>query len=142
MRIRIYKPCNFVAEVLAKMHAPPKDESIPIADPHELPNYDGVILGIPTRFGSAAAQIKAFWDATGSHWYSGKLVGKPGGVFFGSVLQGGGQETTALTWLTQFTAQGMIYIPMGNTYPAMFTNEEVHGGSPYGPGTITVSKHS
>ena len=35
-------------EVLAKMHAEPKAD-VPIADVHDLPNYDGFILGFPTR---------------------------------------------------------------------------------------------
>ena len=35
-------------EVLAKMHAAPKAD-VPVADVHDLPNYDGFILGFPTR---------------------------------------------------------------------------------------------
>ena len=35
-------------KVLAKMHAAPKAD-VPIADVHDLPNYDGFILGFPTR---------------------------------------------------------------------------------------------
>jgi multimeric flavodoxin WrbA len=44
-----------------------------------------------------AAQFKAFWDATGSLWKTGALAGKPGGFFFSTASQGGGQETTAMT---------------------------------------------
>jgi hypothetical protein len=35
-------------EVLAKMHATPKAD-VPVADVHDLPSYDGFILGFPTR---------------------------------------------------------------------------------------------
>ena len=63
-------------EVLEKMHAPSKDDSVPIITAHDLPNADGIIFGIPTRFGMACAQMKAFMDSTGSLWGQGKLMGK------------------------------------------------------------------
>ena len=44
-------------EVLTKMHAPPKP-NYPILSPNDLANYDGFILGIPTRFGNFPAQWK------------------------------------------------------------------------------------
>lgn len=123
-------------EILQKMHAPPKDTSIPIASPANLVDYDGILFGIPTRYGMAAAQMKAFMDSTGGLWAGGKLVGKPAGVFFSTGTLGGGQETTALTWVTQLTHHGMVFVPMGYTNPLLFNIDEVHGGSPYGPGTI------
>jgi NAD(P)H dehydrogenase (quinone) len=86
-----------------------------------------------------AAQMKAFWDQTGQLWQGGLLVGKPAGIFFSTGTQGGGQETTALTWITQFVHHGMIYVPMGYTNTSMFNMSEIHGGSPYGPGTFAVS---
>ena len=43
------------------------------------------------------AQFKAFWDATGSLWSKGALVGKPVGLFTSTASQGGGQESTILT---------------------------------------------
>ena len=84
------------AEVLTKMHAPPKDESIPIATAAALEQYDGIIWGIPTRYGMAAAQMKAFMDSTGQLWQAGKLIGKPAGIFFSTGTQNGGQETTGM----------------------------------------------
>lgn len=127
------------AEVLEKMHAPPKDASIPVATVADLENYDGIIVGIPTRYGGVCAQVKAFWDATGGLWQAGKLVNKTGGVFVSTATQGGGQETTALTFIPHFVHHGMIYVPLGYTNPALFDNSTVHGGGPWGPGTITVS---
>lgn len=53
--------------VLAKMHAPPKSDD-PIATPEVLKEADGIIFGIPTRFGMAAAQVKSFMDSTGGLW--------------------------------------------------------------------------
>jgi NAD(P)H dehydrogenase (quinone) len=129
-------PETLSAEVLQKMYAAPRDTSIAEANASDLPNYDGILFGIPTRFGMASAQMKAFWDTTGGLWASGALVGKPAGTFFSTSSQGGGQESTALTWVTQLAHHGMIYVPMGFTNKAMFSLDEVHGGSAYGPGTF------
>jgi NAD(P)H dehydrogenase (quinone) len=45
-------------DVLQKMHAPPKP-AIPVIKVDELTEPDGIIFGIPTRFGTMPAQIKA-----------------------------------------------------------------------------------
>jgi len=89
-------PETLPAGVLEKMHAPAKDESIPIATASMLTEYDGILFGIPTRFGMAAAQMKAFMDSTGGLWQSGGLVGKTAGIFFSTGTQNGGQETTGI----------------------------------------------
>lgn len=60
----------------------------------QMPEADGFVFGFPTRFGSPAAQFKAFFDATGQHWQKGSLFGKPFGVFTSTATQNGGQETT------------------------------------------------
>lgn len=45
--------------VLDKMHAPPKASDVPvIEDPAILEQYDGWLLGIPTRYGNFPAQWK------------------------------------------------------------------------------------
>ena len=123
-------------EVLDAMKAPAKDTSIPLADRNELEQYDGLLFGIPTRFGMASAQMKAFLDSTGGLWAAQKLAGKPAGMFVSTGTQGGGQETTALTFISQLTHHGMIYVPMGYSNPKMLDMSEIHGGSPYGPGTF------
>ncbi|CAN6453269.1 unnamed protein product [Victoria cruziana] len=122
-------------EILAKMGAPPKGDA-PIITPKELADADALIFGFPTRFGMMAAQFKAFLDATGGLWRTQELAGKPAGIFFSTGSQGGGQETTALTAITQLVHHGMLYVPIGYTFGAgMFEMEEVKGGSPYGAGT-------
>lgn len=80
--------------VLDKMKAPPKDKSVPIISAKELPDADGFIFGFPTRFGAMAAQMKAFFDSTGSLWQDQQLAGKPAGIFVSTGSQGGGQEST------------------------------------------------
>lgn len=82
-------------DVLNQMKAPPKDDTIPEITPEELPAADGVLFGFPTRYGSMAAQMKAFFDSTGKLWTEQKLAGKPAGFFVSTGTQGGGQETTA-----------------------------------------------
>ncbi|XAR53712.1 NAD(P)H dehydrogenase (quinone) [Bertholletia excelsa] len=121
--------------VLAKMGAPPKGDA-PIITPSELAEADGLIFGFPTRYGMMAAQFKAFFDSTGGLWRTQGLAGKPAGIFFSTGSQGGGQETTALTAITQLTHHGMIFVPIGYTFGAgMFEMEQLKGGSPYGAGT-------
>ncbi|XP_057450967.1 NAD(P)H dehydrogenase (quinone) FQR1-like [Lotus japonicus] len=121
-------------EVLGKMMAPPKTD-VPIITPNELPEADGFVFGFPTRFGMMAAQFKAFFDSTGGLWKKQELAGKPAGIFYSTGSQGGGQETTALTAITQLVHHGMLFAPIGYTFNRMFEMEEVKGGSPYGAGT-------
>ncbi|XP_064971727.1 probable NAD(P)H dehydrogenase (quinone) FQR1-like 1 isoform X2 [Musa acuminata AAA Group] len=117
------------------MSAPPKSE-VPIITANQLAEADGVLFGFPTRFGMMAAQFKAFLDATGGLWRSQQLAGKPAGIFYSTGSQGGGQETTPLTAITQLVHHGMIFVPIGYTFGAgMFEMEKVKGGSPYGAGT-------
>ena len=83
-----------------------------------------------------AAQVKALFDATGGLWQSKALRGKPAGTFFSTGTQGGGQETTAWTAVTQFTHHGMIFVPFGYGHALQFDNSKPHGGSPHGAGTL------
>jgi NAD(P)H dehydrogenase (quinone) len=54
---------------------------VPVADPHALADADAILLGSPTRYGAATAQMQAFLDATGDHWVKGALIGKVGSAF-------------------------------------------------------------
>ncbi|GMM29743.1 hypothetical protein DAMA08_024880 [Martiniozyma asiatica (nom. inval.)] len=123
-------------EVLAKMHAPTKPD-YPIATPEILAAADGVLFGVPTRFGSYPAQLKSFIDATGGQWASGGLYGKPAGVFV-STGTGVGRETTVFSLISTFAHHGMIYIPLGyaKAFGELTNLNEVQGGSPWGAGTI------
>ncbi|PIN08887.1 1,4-benzoquinone reductase-like [Handroanthus impetiginosus] len=131
-------PETLPEEVLIKMRAPPKDDSIPVMDsPAELACADGLLFGFPTRYGCMAAQMKAFFDSTGQLWREQKLAGKPAGFFVSTGTQGGGQETTAWTAITQLAHHGMLFVPIGYTFGAgMFKMETPRGGSPYGAGVF------
>eukprot|EP00878_Enallax_costatus_P027726 GHUV01029874.1.p1 GENE.GHUV01029874.1~~GHUV01029874.1.p1 ORF type:complete len:210 (+),score=57.23 GHUV01029874.1:164-793(+) len=125
------------AEVLAKMHAPEKPTDVPIIDPHIIDQADGFVFGFPTRFGMMCAQMKAFFDATGGHWAKGSLAGKAAGLFCSTATQGGGQETTLLTTVTQLAHHGIIFVPSGyGTGPIMFGMDAPRGGSAYGAGCL------
>ncbi|KAE9119477.1 hypothetical protein PF010_g7865 [Phytophthora fragariae] len=140
-------PETLPEEVLAKLHAAPKKDHaiaraseygipLPIATVDVLKETDGILFGFPTRFGSLPAQVKAFFDSAGGLWAAGALVGKPAGIFFSTGTQGGGQETTAFTALTFLAHQGLTYVPLGYRAPELFNMDEIHGGSPWGAGTL------
>lgn len=61
---------------------------------------------------------------------SGGLIGKPAATFFSTGTQGGGQETTALTFVTQLAHHGMVYVPLGYSHPKRTDMSEIIGGSP------------
>ncbi|KAE7999889.1 hypothetical protein FH972_004277 [Carpinus fangiana] len=134
----LYKvPETLPSEVLEQMNAPPKDDGIPEITAAELEEADGLLFGFPTRYGCMAAQMKAFFDSTGQLWREQKLAGKPAGFFVSTGTQGGGQETTAWTAITQLAHHGMLFVPIGYTFGAgMFKMESIRGGSPYGAGVF------
>ncbi|KAJ3369423.1 hypothetical protein GGF31_005333 [Allomyces arbusculus] len=132
----IYRvPETLPAEVLQKMHAPAAPP-VPEATVDHLAASDGVIFGVPTRFGTAPAQIKGFLDATGRLWVSGGMMGKPAGVFTCTNSQHGGQETTIMTMVPYFAHLGMVYVPLGYASPHINQVGEVLGGSPWGASAI------
>lgn len=118
------------------MHAPPKADDVPIITPNELAKADGVLFGIPTRFGMLPAQMKAFFDACGQLWMTGALKNKFAGTFFSTASLGAGQETTAFTTLPFFAHQGMIYVSFGAKHKGLGDISQVHGGSAWGAGTL------
>ncbi|PGG98254.1 NAD(P)H:quinone oxidoreductase, type IV [Blastomyces parvus] len=124
-------------EVLDKMHAPAKS-TYPIAEPDTLLGYDGVLFGIPTRYGNFPAQWKVFWDKTGGIWASGGYWGKYVGMFVSSGTPGGGQESTNIAAMSTLAHHGFIYVPLGykTALPMLANLSEVRGGSPWGAGTF------
>ena len=60
-------------EVLTKMGAPGIGKDDEVATAASLADYDGLMFGIPTRFGMAPAQIKALMDSTGGLWQKGAV---------------------------------------------------------------------
>ena len=90
------------------MHVPSQDSSIPFATPDTLEEYDGFLMGIPTRYGNFPAQWKTFWDAAGKQWAAGAFWGKYAGVFVSTGGPGGGQESTVIASLSTLAHQGIM----------------------------------
>lgn len=112
------------------------DQEAPIATVDDLPQYDAIIFGTPTRFGMMAAQMRNFLDQTGGLWFQGKLIGKVGSVFASSATQHGGNEATLLSFHTTLLHHGMVIAGLPYSFQGQTTNAEVTGGSPYGATTI------
>ncbi|MBB3591511.1 NAD(P)H dehydrogenase (quinone) [Rhizobium sp. BK529] len=128
---------ELVSEEVAKASHYKLDQAAPIATVDELPDYDAIIVGAGTRFGTVASQMRNFWDQTGGLWFTGKLVGKVGSMFTSSATQHGGQESTILGFVPTFLHQGMAYVGLPYAFQGQMGTEEVKGGSPYGASTIT-----
>jgi NAD(P)H dehydrogenase (quinone) len=110
-------------------------QAAPIASPKDLPDYDAIIFGTPTRFGNMAAQMRNFLDQTGKLWMQGALIGKVASVFT-STGTGGGNESTILTFIPTLLHHGMIYVGLPYSCPELTDISELKGGSPYGAATI------
>ncbi|ORY08840.1 quinone oxidoreductase [Clohesyomyces aquaticus] len=128
-------------EVLGKMHAPPKPSDVKVlSDPSVLEEYDGFLLGVPTRYGNFPAQWKAFWDMTGKQWQTGAFAGKYAGLFVSTATPGGGQESTCIAAMSTLAHHGIIYVPLGykHAFGLLADLSEVRGGSPWGAGTFAA----
>lgn len=113
------------------------DQAAPVAHVEELAQYDAIIFGAGTRFGTVASQMRNFIDQTGSLWASGKLVGKVGSVFTSSATQHGGQESTILGFIPTLMHHGMVVAGLPYAFQGQMGLDEIKGGSPYGASTIT-----
>jgi NAD(P)H dehydrogenase (quinone) len=82
----------------------------------ELLNYDCLIFGSPTYYGSMAWPLKKLLDE--SVKFHGRLKGKIGGAFSSSANVGGGNETTILSILKALIIHGMVVQgePSGDHY--------------------------
>jgi NAD(P)H dehydrogenase (quinone) len=115
------------------------DQKAPVAVIDELPNYDAIIIGCPTRFGRMASQMASFLDQAGGLWMRGALHGKVGGAFTSTAAQHGGQEVTLFSIITNLLHFGMTVVGLPYSYQGQMTLDEIVGGSPYGATTIAGS---
>jgi NAD(P)H dehydrogenase (quinone) len=121
---------------LAKAAGVKLDQAAPFARVDDLPNYDAIIFGTPTRFGNMASQMRNFLDQTGGLWARGALVGKVGSAFCSTATQHGGQETTLTSFHTTLLHQGMIVVGVPYSEPRLMEMGEISGGTPYGATTL------
>ena len=118
------------------------DQKAPVATVEELPDYDAIIFGTPTRYGTMTAQMKNFLDQTGGLWAQGKLIGKVGSVFTSTATQHGGQEATILTTLPVLLHHGMVVVGLPYSFQGQMGVDQIRGGSPYGASTVAAGDGS
>jgi NAD(P)H dehydrogenase (quinone) len=113
------KMAGLVSEGIGKegVEATLKDVNTVEAD--ELLEYDLIVIGSPTYYGTMAAEIKKLLDT--SVKFHGKLEGKVGAAFSSSANVAGGNETTILDILNAMLIHGMIIQgdPQGGHYGAV-----------------------
>jgi len=127
---------DLMSEDLARKAGAKLDQTAPIATVDELPEYDAIIFGTPTRFGNMCAQMRNFLDRTGKLWLNGSLIGKVGSVFTSTATQHGGQETTITSFHTTLLHHGMIIVGVPYSCQEIMNMSEITGGSPYGASTL------
>ncbi|MBU0582907.1 MAG: NAD(P)H:quinone oxidoreductase [Alphaproteobacteria bacterium] len=140
--VTIKRVRELVPEDVAKAAYYKLDQDAPIAEPLELDQYDGIILGVSTRFGGMAAQIKNFWDQTGPLWAKGALVNKVATVMSSTATQHGGAEMAIINAQVLLQHHGMVIVPLSYAYQGQSGNDVVRGGSPYGMTTTSETDGS
>ena len=128
---------ELVPEELARQSGSKLDQAAPVATVDELGDYDAVIVGAGTRYGTAASQMRNFLDQTGGLWMKGGLVGKVGSAFTSTATQHGGQETTLIGLIQTLLHHGMLIAGLPYAWAGQQRMDEITGGSPYGATTIT-----
>ncbi len=134
--VAIKRVPELVPETVASRSGYKTDQAAPIATVAELPGYDAIILGTPTRYGNMAAQMKNFLDQTGGLWFRDALVGKVGSAFTSTGSQHGGQETTLQSTHTVLLHLGMVVVGLPYSFKGQLLMGEVTGGTPYGASTL------
>lgn len=112
------------------------EQSAPVATVDELPGYDAIVVGAPTRYGRMPGQMASFLDRTGGLWAKGALNGKVGAAFTSTATQHGGQETTLFSIITNLLHFGMVIVGLPYSFQGQMTLKEITGGAPYGATTI------
>jgi len=102
----------------------------PYAEPRDLDECAGLVLGSPTRFGNMAAPMKFFIDQLIGQWLSGALIGKPAAVFTSTGSLHGGQETTLLSMMLPLLHHGMLMVGIPYSEKDLLSTKS--GGTPYG----------
>ncbi len=109
-----------MAEIIAS-HMQADDVEVdlrPVEEVHPkmLLEYNGILIGSPTYYGTCAYQIKKLLDE--SVQFHGKLDGKAGGAFSSAANVAGGNETTVLSILEALLIHGIVVQgdPKGDHY--------------------------
>ncbi|WP_207478410.1 NAD(P)H:quinone oxidoreductase [Arenibaculum pallidiluteum] len=127
---------ELVPEAVAREAGYRLSQPAEVATVAELADYDGIIIGTPTRFGNMASQMKNFLDQAGGLWARDALVGRIGSVFTSSGSQHGGQEATILSAHVVLLHLGMVVVGLPYSFKGQMRMDEITGGSPYGASTL------
>jgi NAD(P)H dehydrogenase (quinone) len=113
------KMAEAVAEGIKQQAVEADLKEVKAVKPEELLEYQGIIVGSPTYYGTMAYQLKELFDASVS--FHGKLDGRVGAAFSSSANIAGGNETTILDILNAMLIHGMIIQgdPQGDHYGAV-----------------------
>lgn len=105
-----------------------KVSDIPVISHDDMLWADGYFWSVPTRYGSAPSQVRAFIDTLGPLWMEGKLADKTFTATTSAQNTHGGQETTLMSLYTSVMHWGAIVVAPGYTDASLFAA----GGNPYG----------
>jgi NAD(P)H dehydrogenase (quinone) len=100
------KMAGLIAEGIAGEGVEAKVRDVMDVKAAELLDYDAIVIGSPTYYGSMSAEVKKLLDD--SVKFHGKLDGKIGAAFSSSGNIAGGNETTILDILNAMLIHGMI----------------------------------
>ncbi len=116
------KMANLIAEGITAGGVDVDVKRVEQTTPEDLLNYDGIVAGSPTYYGSMAWELKKLFDE--SVRYHGRLDGKVGAAFSSAANIGGGNETTILDILNAMLIHGMIIQgdPQGDHYGRVSIN--------------------
>jgi NAD(P)H dehydrogenase (quinone) len=138
--VTIKRVPELMPEDVARKAGAKLDQKAPVARPDELPDYDGIIFGAPTRYGRLPGQMANFLDQTGGLWARGALNGKVGSAFTSTATQHGGQETTLISFHVNLLHLGFVVVGLPYSAAGQMRLDEITGGSPYGASTIAGGK--
>jgi NAD(P)H dehydrogenase (quinone) len=100
------KMARFVAEGVKAGGVGVEVKNVGGVSASDLTDYDGIIIGSPTYYGTMAWEVKKLLDESVAH--HGGLDGKVGAAFSSSANIGGGNETTVLAILQAMLIHGMV----------------------------------
>lgn len=95
-----------IAKGVKKEKVPVELKGVEEIKADDLLNYDGIIIGSPTYYGTMAHPIKKLLDD--SVKFHGQLEGRVGAAFASSANIGGGNETTILDIVNALFIHGMV----------------------------------
>jgi NAD(P)H dehydrogenase (quinone) len=127
-RVAETAPAEVVNAQEAWKAAAARQAPIPVASHDDMEWANAYLFVAPTRYGTAASQLRAFIDTLGGLWLQGKLAGKAASAMTSAQNLHGGQEVTILGLYATFMHWGAVIVPPGYTDPVLFAA----GGNPYG----------